>query len=93
MNKTEPLLNGTVISYEVENKFMEDILKNNFGNEILSYLRTKLNNWSVTLHITVSETNNSIVTNVTNKDIFMQLAQKNINLNTLLNTFNLSVEL
>lgn len=92
MSKREPILNDLSITYAVENTFMEELLKNNFGNEILSYLRNKLNNWGISFQVILKDNSEALTTKQTSKERFHQMAQKNINLNSLLKTFDLDIE-
>lgn len=93
MNKKDPILNDLVITYEVENVFMEELLKNNFGNEILAYLRSKLNNWAISFEVIIKDNTDELShKTMTGKERFQLMAQRNVNLNTLLSTFNLDIK-
>lgn len=93
MTKKEPKLEDNNIVYTVDNAVVHELMMNNFGEELLYSLRKKLNNWGVTLEVKVVENSDDLPQFMTGKDRFQQMAQKNINLITLLKTFNLDVEL
>ncbi|HRO76022.1 MAG TPA: hypothetical protein PLP27_07750 [Crocinitomicaceae bacterium] len=93
MTKKDPALDGTLVSYEVENEVLFDLMMRNFGEELQNYIRTKLNNWTVVLDVKVVENSDNLPKYMTGKDKYQLLSQKNINLITLQKTFNLDIEL
>lgn len=93
MTKKEPKLEDNTVVYSVDNAVMHELMMSNFGEELLHSLRTKLNNWGVTLDVKIADNSDDFPQFLTGKDRFQQMAQKNINLITLLKTFNLDVEL
>ncbi|MBN9292754.1 MAG: hypothetical protein J0G96_02100 [Flavobacteriia bacterium] len=93
MTKKDPKLDDLHVLYEVDNLVMHELMMNNFGDELVQFLRSKLNNWGITLEVKIVENHDEMIRSLTGKDRFEQLAKKNINLITLQKIFNLDVEL
>lgn len=93
MTKREPKLDDFKVTYEVENEVLYQLFVNTFGDELVHFLRNKLNNWGITLEVNVVESKDEMVRSLNGKDRFEQMSKKNINLITLQKIFNLDVEL
>lgn len=92
MIKREPNLSGnTIIVMEVDNQVQIDYITP-YLPELIDYLRKELKNYSIELSMKLTENQEQDVRYKTGKDKFASLAQKNPNLNTLKNTFNLDIE-
>lgn len=92
LNKRDPkVLDQFQIVQEVDHQVMLDMLAAE-KQEILSFLRSKLQNWGVTVEFVISQSQDESTKMLTGKDKFEALARKNANLFTLQKVFNLDIE-
>lgn len=92
LNKREPkMLDQFQIVQEVDHQVLLDML-NAEKQELLGFLRTKLENWGITIEFIISQNQEENTKMLTGKDRFEALARKNANLFTLQKVFNLDIE-
>jgi len=93
LTKRDPKMPGSNhIHQEFDNQIQIDMMKNNFHAELLDFLRTKLQNWLITIDFSLIENQDDNNKHLTGRDKFEILARKNTNLLTLQKTFNLDIE-
>lgn len=92
MVKREPiLLEGNKVKMEVDNQVQIDYISNH-TNDLVTFIREHLKNFSIDLECFISKNNNDEVKFLTGKDRFNAMAQKNANLHTFKKVFNLDIE-
>ncbi len=90
--KREPIfVEGDTYKLEVDNQVQVDYITPQLTS-LLSYIRKKVNNYSVMVQLELTSNPEEDVKYLTGKDKFAKLARKNPNLHTLKNTFNLDIE-
>ena len=92
LSKRNPELNGDIITFTVDNSVLYDIIMEGFAQEIINYLRKKLNNWSIKLELKLEENIHENPQAISGTEKYQLLAKKNINLVTLSKTFNLDID-
>ncbi len=92
MVKREPILSeGNKVKMEVDNQVQIDYISNHI-NDLVSFIREHLKNYSIELECFISTNNTEEVKFLTGKDRFNAMAQKNANLHTFKKVFNLDIE-
>ena len=92
MVKREPILSeGNKVKMEVDNQVQIDYISNHI-NDLVTFIREHLKNFSIDLECFISKNNNDEVKFLTGKDRFNAMAQKNANLHTFKKVFNLDIE-
>lgn len=90
--KREPILGeNNLITMEVDNEIQVNVIEKDL-NQLTNYLRKELKNDTILIKMIITENQEQDIRYKTGKDRFASLAQKNPNLNTLKNTFNLDIE-
>lgn len=79
-----------ILEFEVDNEVQKMEMESE-KSSLLSYLRSELNNYSISLSILLTEKDDSIK-HLTNKDKFIKMAEKNSALNQLREKLNLDIE-
>jgi hypothetical protein len=93
LTKRDPKMPGlNQIHQEFDNQIQIDMMKNHFYASLLEFLRTKLQNWSITIEFSLIENQEDNNKHLSGRNKFEILARKNTNLLTLQKTFNLDIE-
>jgi hypothetical protein len=92
MIKNEPLIIAEdKIGIEVENTIQVDYISP-LLTELIDFLRTELKNFKLTVELILSDKPQKEKKYLSGKDKFSEMANKNPNINTLKNLFNLDIE-
>ncbi|MBI1835773.1 MAG: hypothetical protein HYR91_00760 [Flavobacteriia bacterium] len=92
MIKREPKLIGeNTLIMDVDNQIQIDYITPHL-QELIGYFRNELKNFSIQIELNLLENNEVEVKFLTGKDRFANMAQKNPNLHSFKNIFNLDIE-
>ncbi len=90
--KRDPIFESNEkIKIVVDNQIQVDVIRAEL-NELITFLREKMNNHFIEIKIELAETPDEEVKFLNGKDKFDALAEKNPKLHTLKNVFNLDIE-
>lgn len=91
LSKRAPVLSDDfVIDFEIDNEVQKMEMESE-RSDLLSFLRSELNNYGISLNITLTAKDDSIRT-LTSKDKFLKMAEKNSVLHELRERLNLDIE-
>ena len=91
LTKRKPVLKENfILEFTIDNEIQKIELEEERSN-LLSFIRTELNNYGIQLKVLLSQEDNS-VKHLSSKDKFMKMAEKNPALNDLREKLNLDIE-